>query len=311
VIVVAGEALVDLTPVAVEGETLYRPNPGGGPFNTAVTLGRLGMPTAFCGGLSTDGFGQVLRARLVEAGVNLDLASLGAEPTPLAVVTLGTHRSENVFSFHLGGTTLDAALDPPSSAMAGATALHVGTLGTTVEPIASSIEALVAREGHRVLVGFDPNVRPLLVHDRQTFLARVHRLASRADLVKVSDADAHWLAPGESPGDLAGRWLASGAGLVVVTKGADGAEAWGPAGHVVVPTWPAVVADTVGAGDAFNGGLLAWLHRHGCLSKAGVRDLDLDAMTGALRFAGLVSARTCERPGADPPWLHDLPEELP
>ena len=60
------------------------------------------------------------------------------------------------------------------------------------------------------------------------------------------------------------------------------------------------VVDTIGAGDAFGGGFLAWwdLHDH---------DLtDLDAVREATRFACAVAARTTERPGAQPPRLAEL-----
>jgi len=306
-IVVVGEALIDLVP-ADAAEEVYRAEPGGGPFNTAVALGRLGVPTAFGGSLSTDGFGRRLRGRLAEAGVDLSLAAEVPAPTPLAVVTLGRDGGENLYSFHLVGTALEAFGPVLTEPLREVEALHVGTLGTTVDPLAAAVTSLVEREHERVLVGFDPNVRPLLVDDRERFRARVDHLAGLADVVKVSDADAAWLATGPEAA-LAERWLAAGAGVVVVTHGAEGAEAWTPAHHVAAPGWPAVVADTVGAGDAFNGGLFAWLHRTGRLTKDAVRALDPAALTDALRFASLVAARTCERPGADPPWHHDLPEE--
>ena len=54
-IVVGGEALYDL--VAREDETIEA-HPGGGPFNTARTIGRLERPVAFLGRLSTDRFGE-------------------------------------------------------------------------------------------------------------------------------------------------------------------------------------------------------------------------------------------------------------
>src|SRR5690606_9617027 len=49
VIVVAGEALIDLVPDR-RGDALspLLPARGGGPFNTAIALSRLGSPTAFC-----------------------------------------------------------------------------------------------------------------------------------------------------------------------------------------------------------------------------------------------------------------------
>ena len=60
-IVVGGEALVDLVPHAA-GE--LRAHAGGGPYNTARTLGRLEQDVHYLGCLSDDGFGARLRAQL-------------------------------------------------------------------------------------------------------------------------------------------------------------------------------------------------------------------------------------------------------
>ena len=60
-IVVGGEALIDLVPHQA-GE--LRAHAGGGPYNTARTLGRLGQDVHYLGCLSDDGFGARLRAQL-------------------------------------------------------------------------------------------------------------------------------------------------------------------------------------------------------------------------------------------------------
>jgi len=307
-VLVAGEALVDLTPTDVGGALAYLPCPGGGPFNTAVGLGRLGVPVAFFGRLSHDGFGRLLASRLAEAGVQLAFTLHGDEPTPLAVVTPGAPGQENEFQFYVERTAdrLVTAADLPTD-LSGVAALHVGTLGLHLEPVATSLELLVTREaGHR-LVGYDPNVRPALVGDRAAFTARVGRIATLADVVKVSDADAAWLAPGTAPEQLAARWVEAGAGLVVITRGAAGAVAMASAaGRVEAEAVPADVVDTVGAGDAFNAGLLTWLHDHGRLSSNAVRALGAEEVAAALQFAATVAAATCGRAGADPPWRHEL-----
>jgi fructokinase len=69
---------------------------------------------------------------------------------------------------------------------------------------------------------------------------------------------------------------------------------------------PAVeVVDTIGAGDAFGGGFLAWWHARGL----GPGDLaDEAAVVQATGFAALVAARTCARPGASPPYARELDE---
>ena len=81
-IVVAGEALVDLVPGQ---DDALRAHPGGGPFNTARTIGRLGQPVAFLGRLSSDRFGRTLEAMLEADGVGLGSVVRTDEPTTLAL----------------------------------------------------------------------------------------------------------------------------------------------------------------------------------------------------------------------------------
>ena len=81
-IVVCGEALID---VVESGDGTQRATPGGGPFNTARALARLGVPTGFLGRLSTDSFGQELARLLAADGVSLELASTGPEKTTIAM----------------------------------------------------------------------------------------------------------------------------------------------------------------------------------------------------------------------------------
>jgi fructokinase len=61
--------------------------------------------------------------------------------------------------------------------------------------------------------------------------------------------------------------------------------------------------DTIGAGDAFGGGFLAWWRSRGH-GRDDLRDASLVA-AGA-RFAASVAAITCSRAGASPPRLAEL-----
>jgi fructokinase len=70
-----------------------------------------------------------------------------------------------------------------------------------------------------------------------------------------------------------------------------------------VPALAVEVVDTIGAGDAFGGGFLAWWRREGL----GASDLErTDAVLEATRYAALVAGRTVERAGASPPRLSEL-----
>lgn len=292
-IIAAGEALVDLVP-----ET----RPGGGPMNVAVTVARLGVPAAFAGRVSTDENGQLVWDHLRRSGVDLRITQRGPEPTARAVVGLEpTPR----FSFH-GEGTADVSLDPIDLAPLGPGPhiLHGGTLGLFRRPGAGVLAELLA--GHDGLVSLDPNVRPTLIEDRDEWFGWFDRWLARCDILRGSDEDFDWIAPGRDAEDLAVELVQRGVGVVLVTRGADGVVVQRAHDRLQVPAVPVEVVDTVGAGDSFCGGVLAMLWERG----VSARDR-LDAMTApdwahVVGFAVRVAAATCAKPGADPPWRHEL-----
>ncbi|MCP4385215.1 MAG: carbohydrate kinase, partial [Hyphomicrobiales bacterium] len=152
----------------------------------------------------------------------------------------------------------------------------------------------------------DPNVRPTLIKNREGYLARIERMVAMADIVKFSDDDLDWLAPGKRFEDVAGDWLQRGAKLVVLTRGAEGAAALTAKTTASVPGVAVEVADTIGAGDTFSAGILAWLRKNRLLTKAGIADLDDSEIGDMLAYAARAAAVTASRPGADPPWLSEL-----
>jgi fructokinase len=305
VIVVAGEALVDLVPA---GDGTLRAHPGGGPFNTARTVARLGQAVSFLGRLSTDGFGRRLEDLLRADGVALGGVVHTDEPTTLALAEVGERGAVAAYRFYERATSAPGL--EPAEALAAVppdmTILHVGTLGIHLEPVATAIEALVARVAGAVLVAVDPNVRPGAIADPGAFRARLTRLLGRADLLKLSEDDLAWLAPGVDP-DEGVRSLLGNARVGVLTRGGQGALVVTPSGADTVVAPAVEVVDTIGAGDAFGGGLLAWLRMHD-LGREGLDDLD--AMLEGTRFACQVAALTCARAGASPPTLPEVEAAL-
>lgn len=300
-VLVAGEALFDLWMGA--GDEVHG-RPGGGPFNTARTLGRLERPVAYLGRLSSDRFGRTLERMLADDGVRLDAIVPTDDPTTLALADIDEAGAAR-YSFYDRGTaapglTEDAALGAVPD---GVGILHVGTLGLALEPVAAAVEAVVERVAPAALVMVDPNVRPWVIADASVFRARMARVLGRADIVKVSEEDLAWLAPGAAPDEAARGLLDAGPAVVLLTRGGDGASVLTRAGSQDVPSPATDVVDTIGAGDAFGGGFLAWWSARGL----GRDELaDTAQVARATRFATLVAARTCERPGADPPRLAEL-----
>ena len=301
-ITVTGEALIDLV---IDGDGSPRPRPGGGPFNTARTIGRLGLAPAFLGRLSRDGFGDQLRARLDQDGVTLAVPQLADAPTTLAVVDVDAAGAPR-YRFYLAGTS-SAALEYPLLTAAlpdGMTALHAGTLALVMEPIATSIERLITTDlPPGALVMIDPNCRPAAIADRPAYRARLARILRRADVVKASVEDLAYLYPGATARAAAAALLGQGPRLVLVTDGPRPAWAFLPGQEmsVAVPVVP--VVDTIGAGDAFGGAFLAWWSGNG-LTKSDLQRAG--PVHGALQAATEVASVTCTRAGAEPPWLEEL-----
>jgi len=300
--VVGGEALVDL--VARGAGDDLRALPGGGPFNTARTLARLGRPTAYLGRLSTDRFGTRLERMLADDGVALDAVVHTDEPTTLALAEVGEDGSAT-YRFYDRGTSA-AGLRPEEAVAAlppDPVALHVGTLGLVLEPVAAALEAVVLHLADRALVVLDPNVRPSAIADPGAYRARLDRVLARTDVVKASAEDLAWLAPGAAPAEAARDLLDRGPSAVLVTLGGEGALVVHGTGDVTVTAPRVEVVDTIGAGDAFSGGVLAWWLERG-LGPEALADRDLVAQATA--FGCRVAALTCARPGADPPRRAEL-----
>ncbi|MFD8255901.1 carbohydrate kinase family protein [Streptomyces werraensis] len=299
-IVVAGEALIDLVPQGAGALAALTPALGGGPFNTAVALGRLGSPTAFCSRVSRDAFGEALLKRLKETGVDVAPVQRGDEPTTLAVATVGVDGSA-AYSFYVEGTA-DRLFGKPVALPAGTRAVSFGTCSLVLEPGASAYEALMREASARgVFTALDPNIRAGLIADADAYRARFRSWLPSVSLLKLSAEDAEWL--GGSPRE----WLAAGPAAVVVTRGGDGLTAYTRDGaEYTVPGERVEVVDTIGAGDTVNAALLHGLSERDALSDEGVAALGAEGWESLLRFAARAAAVTCSRAGAEPPYAREL-----
>jgi fructokinase len=300
-IVVAGDALVDRI-VRLDGTVIEVP--GGGQFNTARAIARLGVPVAFLGSLSSDAWGVRLRRTLEQDGVDLSLAATVDAPTTLAVAEIDANGTA-AYRFETAGTSasmLDAEAVRAAVALAPA-ALHVGTLGLALEPIATALTGFVAAVGRDTLVMLDPNCRLPAVTDRATYLDRLRAVLARADVVKASHEDLAYLRPGDTPLAAAQGILRAGPRAVIVTAGAGPVACLTEAGIFELPVPAIQIVDSVGAGDAFGGAFLArWVDRG--LDRA--RLADRAALRDAVATAIAAAAVTCGRSGADPPRRDEL-----
>lgn len=306
--VVCGEALMDVfaagdTPTGMALDARV----GGSPFNVAVGLARLAQPVAFFSAISSGFLGERLMHTLRSEGVDCSTVARLDAPTTLGLVGLDA-KGVPSYSFY-GEGCADRLLGASALELlpASMSALQVGSFATVVQPIASTLRTLVDREYRRTPVCYDPNVRLNVEPALEPWREMLHWMLPRTHLLKISEEDLHLLRPGLAPAQFAGEALAAGVGLVVVTRGAEGAAAWTRKGEATVPAQSLVVVDTVGAGDTFQAALLTWLAERNCLSIERIPALSSAQLHEAMSFAVGAAAITCSRRGADLPRRAELP----
>lgn len=286
-ITVYGEALVDLVPESTQPLAKLQPALGGGPFNVARALGRLGSEVAFQSRLSNDAFGSLLEQSLIDAHVDVSKCQTGIEPTTLAVAALRDDGSAE-YTFYVDGTA-DRLAQPTPVAEGYAV---FGTLSLALEPGAQRYaEAAEASARLGAVVCLDPNIRP-------AFASQKHRLFLRGMLesvtvLKLSDEEVDFL------GDT------SHVPIVVTTLGSNGLQVRAPFGTLRVDAPRVTVADTIGAGDTIMAALVHQFDIRG-LDRDALLALDESAWEEVLRFAANAAAITVSRTGADTPTHQEV-----
>lgn len=299
-----GEALIDFHSEGHDERGFAKsfvPFAGGAPANVAVAAARLGGDARFAGMLGQDPFGDFLLDSLEHAGVGTeDVVRTGAANTALAFVTLDTD-GERTFNFYR----------PPSAdllfrsehfrreAFDDASVFHICSNSLTDDGLAeATLDGMDRARGAGALVSFDVNLRPALWPAGRDAHAHVWPALERADLVKVSADELHWLAEGDEAATFERLWSGR-TRLVLVTDGARPMRWFHPDAEGELPTYDVPAVDTTAAGDSFVGGLLCRLAQ----LTDGPDTLDrlvgtLPHLHDMLRYAAACGALTVTRQGS-------------
>lgn len=302
-IVVVGESLIDIV-VDPDGDTVEEV--GGSPLNVAIGISRLEVPSLLITEVGNDDRGGRIVEHITASG-----AELVGVPTRSGTTPTATARLDDT---GLATYDFELAWNLPHQELPACDALHVGSLGTLLEPGRDSVRDLIEQAWARgVTVSYDPNVREAFLDDVDQAWRDIESIADRATLVKISDEDIEKLHPGADPADIA-RSLLEGerTELVIVTRGPEGASAYtaDAEAHVGVPELDLI--DTVGAGDSFTAACLTILYDAGALdSNGGGMPNDTETLETLLRGSVEVAAITCSRRGANPPTRAELPDGWP
>ena len=300
-LVTLGELLVDFTEsgISVNNQRLFEQNPGGAVANVVCAASRLGIKTAFIGKVGNDMHGNFLAATLQNMGVNTDNLILSdAVFTTLAFVALQPN-GERAFSFARkpGADTCLEASEINAELLEHCKILHVGSLSMTDEPArGATLHAVKTAKAHGASISYDPNYREKLWKSKSDAMTHMRSLLPYTDLVKISDEETALLTGYEEPQQALEYLLSQGVRIGVVTLGEQGAILGYGGKYIRVPGFkvPKVV-DTTGAGDAFWGAFLSQI-----LKGAPINELNIDTITGYVRFANAAAALCVTKRGAIP-----------
>lgn len=306
-VVALGELLIDLTQngISSQGNPMLEANPGGAPCNVLALLAKLGHKTAFIGKVGQDGFGNQLKAALLETGISTEGLRWDADVhTTLAVVhTLPDGDRDFSFYRNPGADMRLTAEEVHVELIQNSRIFHFGTLSMTDEPVRSATYAAIsAAENAGVLRSFDPNLRPPLWRSLEDAKEQVLYGLAHCDILKISDNEIQWLT-GEADFDLGIRWIQERfpqIQLILLSMGKDGSRAYSGKTMAEVPAFTCVnVVETTGAGDTFFGGVLHHVLRWG------LRQYTKEELREMLTFANAAAAIITTKKGA----LRGMPGE--
>lgn len=308
-IVVAGEALYDVFPVmGNDGASQISMDAvtGGSPFNVACGLGRLGLAPHFFGGIAQGQLGDRQAQILADAGVRGDALVRKPNLVPLMVIALAQD-GQPTYSYY-GQSTADVDITQDDlAALPGAPdLLHLGSYSLVMPPIADTLASLVAGLPDTSLLTLDPNVRPMVEPDVAVWKARLEPLYARADIIKLSDEDIAFLAPGEDVLAYAKSLHARSGAPVFLTRGQEGVSVVNGEGVRDVTAPKVDVVDTVGAGDSFQCTLIAWASRPENAEALRARSMPLANLADIAEAAVAVAATICAQRGPVIPQAEQL-----
>ncbi len=304
---VVGESLVDIV-VPADGSD-RQDAVGGSCLNVAVGLSRLEVPTTLVTRIGDDRYGELVLDHLRASEVTV---ADGSVVPGAATSTATAHLDEQ----HAASYDFEIVWDVPEQPLPqGISGMHVGSLGTALDPGRAAVADLVRQAADADLfVSYDPNIRPFFLEDPEAAWRDVLALGAGARLLKLSDEDLVHLRPDEDEESVCRKLLAGEqTELVVLTRGGKGASAFTEGARLEVTAPPTDVVDTVGAGDSFMAAMISLLCDWGVVGDGAgaLTALDDARIEMLVHGAAVAAAVTCSRRGANPPTRRELPPTWP
>jgi 2-dehydro-3-deoxygluconokinase len=263
-IICIGECMVELR---ATGADAFARAYAGDAYNTAVYLKR-SLPDAqvqFLTATGDDAMSRAMRTVWSAEGIDGALGFTVKGGAPGLYLIENDARGERRFQYWRSNSAarrwFELLQDQDETVLWGADAVYLSGISLAIlSPVerAGAIELLRRVRPHVGRIAFDPNVRLALWESAQAAAATIEAALAIADIALPSTEDAGLLLGVDDPIEQMNRLQAAGVREIALTLGAAGCLVSDGGIRTRLPAPRAAsIADTSGAGDAFNGAYLA------------------------------------------------------
>ena len=251
-IAILGEALIDLIGgTGNDGQPCFYHYAGGCALNAATAAARLDSDVLYIGKLSSDMFGQQMQSYFENNRVQLlpEFCSV-AENSMIGFAKIDATGAASYVFYSDGTTVTTLSADEIKHALASAPQiayLHVGSVAIALDESGNQILKALTEIEQRPFIFFDPNVRPTVIKNFETYRERVLKIVELSSVVKLSHEDLEMLYPKKTIEEGVQAILDLGAQHVILTKGKDGLQWRSKDGiDVSVPAIDNPIVDSIG-----------------------------------------------------------------
>ena len=228
---------------------------GGSMLNSAVSLGRCGLKVEMITELGDDQVGKLVLEFLGNNGVSTSFIKPAAGfKTPVSLAFLdGSGDASYSFYKHYPEDRLKIKWPEPKK---GDVVLF-GSFYSLNQAIRDRIVSFVKKAKHNgALIIYDPNIRKNHLAEIRRLMHLVEENITLADIVRGSDEDFENLFGMIDSEKIYEKVMKAGCRNLIITRGKWGAELLSPNYRFILPAREIQVVSTIGAGDAFNAGII-------------------------------------------------------
>jgi 2-dehydro-3-deoxygluconokinase len=259
-----GEPLIGIYPPlnrSIEEDVPLSKTWGGDTSNMALALSKLGHATAYVTRVGNDGFGRSFVRLWRESGVDTSQVKLD-EDHRTGLYFVSFHEGRHEFTYYRQDSAASFILpeDIDWEFIRTAKVLHLSGISQAIsrQALEVSFDLLEFARKNGLLISYDVNYRPPLWKKETARAVILHTIAEYADVLEITEDELKFLGRGDSPGAFLAQFSRTPR-LFALKLGEQGCYLRQGGEELRVRPFKVAVEDTVGAGDAFDAGLIAGL----------------------------------------------------